>query len=148
MALCPQAFEYRTPGRLQTAATGINAKMQPAMKTTNAWMAIRTARKLAMTVSDARVRQRQTKLLYLNHRLPPWPTEDATRDRSNLLDITREVRVNSLPINIVPHNWPLRYSRPEGVPFGNYPAYGCSSHSDKCRVKPVRYRDSDKGRQQ
>jgi hypothetical protein len=21
--------------------------------------------------------------LYLNHRLPPWPTEDATRDRSN-----------------------------------------------------------------
>jgi hypothetical protein len=31
---------------------------------------------------------RQTKLLYPNHRLPPWPNEDATRDRSNrLLDV-------------------------------------------------------------
>jgi hypothetical protein len=80
---------------------------------------------------------------------PPGSPKMVTRVRSNgWLDITREVRVNSLPINIVPHNWPLRYSRPEGVPFGNYPAYGCSSHSDKCRVKPVRYRDSDKGRQQ
>jgi hypothetical protein len=60
----------------------------------------------------------------------------------------REVRLNSLPINIVPHDWPLRYSRPKGVPFGNYPAYSCSRHSNKRRVKPVRYRDSDKGRQQ
>jgi hypothetical protein len=59
-----------------------------------------------------------------------------------------EVRVNSLPVNIVPHNRPLRYSRPKGVPFGNYPAYSRSRHSDKRRVKPVRYRDSDKGRQQ
>jgi len=56
--------------------------------------------------------------------------------------------MNSLPINIVPHNWPLRYPRPKGVPFGNYPAYSCSRYSDKRRVKPVRYRDSDKGRQQ
>jgi hypothetical protein len=44
-----------------------------------------------MRLSDAGLHQRQTKALYLNHRLPPWPTEDATRDRSNrLLDLTTE----------------------------------------------------------
>jgi hypothetical protein len=31
-----------------------------------------------MSLSDAGVRRRQTELLYLNHRLPPWPDEDAT----------------------------------------------------------------------
>jgi hypothetical protein len=30
-----------------------------------------------MRLSDAGLRQRQTKALYPNHRLPPWPTEDA-----------------------------------------------------------------------
>jgi hypothetical protein len=29
-------------------------------------------------LSDARVRRRITKLLYLNHRSPPWLNEDAT----------------------------------------------------------------------
>jgi hypothetical protein len=38
-----------------------------------------------MRLSDAGLRQRQTKALYLNHRLPPSLTEDATRDRSNRL---------------------------------------------------------------
>jgi hypothetical protein len=38
-----------------------------------------------MRLSDAGLRQRQTKALYLNHRPPPWPTEDVTRDRSNRL---------------------------------------------------------------
>src|SRR5579859_7325790 len=38
-----------------------------------------------MRLSDARLHQRQTKALYLNHRSPPWLTEDATRDRSNRL---------------------------------------------------------------
>jgi hypothetical protein len=34
--------------------------------------------------------RRETKLIYPNHRLPPWLTEDATRDRSNrLLDDAR-----------------------------------------------------------
>jgi len=33
---------------------------------------------LTMRLSGAGVRRRQTKLLYLNHRLPPWLTEDAT----------------------------------------------------------------------
>jgi hypothetical protein len=37
-----------------------------------------------MKLNDARAR-RQTKLLYPNHRSPPWLTEDATRDRSNRL---------------------------------------------------------------
>jgi hypothetical protein len=40
---------------------------------------------LTMRLSDAGLQQRQTKALYSNHRLPPWFTEDATRDRSNRL---------------------------------------------------------------
>jgi hypothetical protein len=45
----------------------------------------RCYRNLTMRLSDAGLRQRQTKALYPNHRLPPWLTEDATRDRSNRL---------------------------------------------------------------
>jgi hypothetical protein len=41
--------------------------------------------RLTMRLSDAALRRRQTKALYPNHRLPPWFTEDATRDRSNRL---------------------------------------------------------------
>src|SRR5579859_6974135 len=40
---------------------------------------------LTMRLSDAGLHLRQTKVLYPNHRLPPWPTEDATRGRSNRL---------------------------------------------------------------
>jgi hypothetical protein len=37
-------------------------------------------------LSDARLRRLKAKLIYPNHRLPPWPNEDATpRDRSNRL---------------------------------------------------------------
>jgi len=32
---------------------------------------------LTMRLSDAGLRQRQTKALYSNHRLPPWRNEDA-----------------------------------------------------------------------
>jgi hypothetical protein len=38
-----------------------------------------------MRLSDTGLRQRQTKALYPNHRLPPWPNEDEARDRSNRL---------------------------------------------------------------
>jgi hypothetical protein len=39
-----------------------------------------------MRLSNARVRLQQTKLLYPDHRSPPWLTEDAiSRDRSNRL---------------------------------------------------------------
>jgi hypothetical protein len=38
-----------------------------------------------MRLSDARLRCRQTKLIYLDHRLPPWLIEDSPRDRSNRL---------------------------------------------------------------
>ena len=38
-----------------------------------------------MRLSDAGLRRRQTKLIYPDHRSPPWLTEDATRDRSNRL---------------------------------------------------------------
>ena len=42
-----------------------------------------------MRLSDAGLRRRPTKLIYPNHRLPPWPTEDATRVRSNRLLVPR-----------------------------------------------------------
>jgi hypothetical protein len=38
-----------------------------------------------MRLSDAGLRQRQTKALDPNHRLPPWLTQAAPRDRSNRL---------------------------------------------------------------
>ena len=38
-----------------------------------------------MRLSDAGLHQRRTKVLYPNHRSPPWLTEDATRDRLNRL---------------------------------------------------------------
>src|ERR1700679_416452 len=41
---------------------------------------------LTMRLSDAGVRRSRTKLIYPNHRPPPWLTEDASpRDRSNRL---------------------------------------------------------------
>src|SRR6266403_3823858 len=40
---------------------------------------------ITMRLSDAGLRQRQTKAVYPDHRSPPWLTEDATRDRSNRL---------------------------------------------------------------
>jgi hypothetical protein len=46
-----------------------------------------------MRLSDAGLRRHPTKLVYLNHRPPPWPNEDAPRDRSNrLLDDTQRSR--------------------------------------------------------
>jgi len=46
-------------------------------------------------VSDARVRRRQTKLLYTNHRSPPRLTEDATTEiaRTRLLGSERETQI-------------------------------------------------------
>jgi len=38
-----------------------------------------------MRLSDARLRRRPAKLIYVNHRLRPWLTEDVSRDRSNRL---------------------------------------------------------------
>jgi hypothetical protein len=40
---------------------------------------------LTMRLSDAGARRRKAKLIYPNHRLPPWLNEDVTRDRSNRL---------------------------------------------------------------
>src|SRR5882672_4391645 len=45
----------------------------------------RPACTLTMRLIDAGLRRRPTKLIYLNHRPPPWLTEDVTRDRSNRL---------------------------------------------------------------
>jgi hypothetical protein len=41
--------------------------------------------RLTMRLSDAGLRQPQTKLIYSNHRHPPSLTEDVPRDRSNRL---------------------------------------------------------------
>src|SRR5665213_4300812 len=38
-----------------------------------------------MRLSDARVRCHPAKLIYPNHQLPPWLTEDAARDHSSRL---------------------------------------------------------------
>jgi hypothetical protein len=38
-----------------------------------------------MRLSEAGLRQRQTKALYPNHRPAPWLIEEATRDRSSRL---------------------------------------------------------------
>ena len=40
---------------------------------------------LTIRLSDAGLLCRRTNLIYADHRLPPWPTEDAARDRSNRL---------------------------------------------------------------
>jgi hypothetical protein len=43
-----------------------------------------------MRLSDARLRCRETDLIYPDHLPSPWLTEDAARDRSNrLLDVGR-----------------------------------------------------------
>jgi hypothetical protein len=48
-------------------------------------IAVMSGTDLTMRLSDAGLRQRQTKLIYPNHRIPPFLIEDATRDRSNRL---------------------------------------------------------------
>jgi hypothetical protein len=50
-ALCPQAFENLTPGRLQKAPTGMHAKMQPVTNVTRMYRAIRTGRRLTVKLS-------------------------------------------------------------------------------------------------
>jgi hypothetical protein len=50
------------------------------------WVAMRLAPgRLPMKLSDAGLRRHPTKLLYPNHRFPPWLAEDTDRDRSNRL---------------------------------------------------------------
>jgi hypothetical protein len=41
--------------------------------------------RLTTKLSDAAVRCCETKLIYPDHRLPPWPTKDGARDRANRL---------------------------------------------------------------
>jgi hypothetical protein len=48
-----------------------------------------------MRLSDPGLRQRQLKLIYPDHRLPPWLNEDAPRDRSNRLLVVICANANS-----------------------------------------------------
>jgi len=66
-------------------ATGTARSQRRARRSTQAHHVCFPSWHLTMRLSDAGLRQRQTKALYLNHRLPPWLTEDAPRDRSNRL---------------------------------------------------------------
>jgi hypothetical protein len=54
-----------------------------------------------MSFSDAGFRQRRSKALYPNHRLPPWFNENAPRDSLELiLDASRNIRkTNSLSVS-------------------------------------------------
>jgi len=54
---------------------------------------------LTIRLSDAGMHCRPTKLFYFNHRLPPWLTEGATRDRSNRLLDYRAAPASKLPFN-------------------------------------------------
>jgi len=65
--------------------------------------------RLTMRLSDARLRQRQTKMLYPSHLLPPWLTEDAARDRSNRL-LGTCVRIKDDPSS---ERSALRYAVPD-----------------------------------
>jgi hypothetical protein len=56
---------------------------------------------LTMRLSDAGVRRRPTKLFYPNHRLPPWLTEDAARDRSNRLLDCRATPASKLTLGSI-----------------------------------------------
>jgi hypothetical protein len=72
---------------------------------------------LSLRLSDAGLRRRTTRLLYSNHRLPPWLNGDAPRDRSNRLSDalpcafkSRESldRLTGLPMNFIryyPHKF-------------------------------------------
>jgi len=66
-----------------------------------------------MRLSDAGLRQRPTKLIYLNHRPPPWLTEDAAPRslepivrRPHTLRLVRAMRLAQLPAYTA--DWPLR----------------------------------------
>src|ERR1700722_10879498 len=66
---------------LSDAGSLIPVSMPASFQRALAW-STRISR-LTMRLSDAGLRCRQMKLIYPNHRLPPWPNENATRDRSN-----------------------------------------------------------------
>ena len=57
----------------------INPRRSSAMRPGLSW-------RITIRLRDAGLRQRQTKMLYPDHRLPPWLNDAAaTRDRSNQL---------------------------------------------------------------
>src|ERR1700722_18658591 len=58
------------------------------------------------SASAARLRRRQMKLLYPNHRLPPWPTEDDT------LAIARTVMCQIWTTEETP--WDFESTQPQG----------------------------------
>jgi hypothetical protein len=56
-----------------------------------------------MRLSDAGLRQRQTKLIYLNHRSSLWLNEDVTRDRSNRLLDSRATAYRKTAQHVTPN---------------------------------------------
>jgi hypothetical protein len=77
-----------------------------------------------MRLSDAGLRRHEAKLIYPNHRPPPWLTEDATRDRSNrLLDGYADVskyahyfgRSRAFSARVGLNRGALKYSAPTAI---------------------------------
>jgi hypothetical protein len=78
-----------------------------------------------MRLSDAGLRQRQTKALYLNHRLPPWPIEDvAPRSLEPIVRGRLRVTVKSkydtlaytpIPSAVLHRSMPLRMASPAHI---------------------------------
>ena len=114
-----------------------------------------------MRLSDARLRRYQTKLIYPNHRLPPWLTEDAARDRFNrLLDGCADGKF--APSKMAPHKYSKYYpkrgrgqgavgdSRPENHAQNLGSAVGITRDtdvqetiSDNRQYKRIRYQKAD-----
>jgi len=75
-----------------------------------------TKRRLTMRLSDAGLRRPKTKLIYPNHRPPPWPNEDATPRslepivrRPHTLTLVRAITLAHLPAYTA--DWLLRNLR-------------------------------------
>jgi hypothetical protein len=78
-----------------------------------------------MRLSDAGLRCRQTKLIYPDHRLPPWPNEDAIPRslepivrRPHTLTLVRAITLAQLPAYTA--DCPLRNLRSEQPNISNY----------------------------
>jgi hypothetical protein len=93
--MAPHAKTYRCHGRHLSNGGVSGARIRSA----NFGEGSQGIADLTMRLSDARLRQRRTKLFYLNHRLPPWLTEDATP--RSLEPIVRPARAAEQSISFV-----------------------------------------------
>ncbi len=77
-----------------------------------------------MRLSDAGLRRLKTKAVYPDHRSPPWPNEDAPRDRSNRwLDDTQRscdrAHRSCHSLHLLPHHLPKPFAHRFAQLYGN-----------------------------